>query len=139
MKRVVPIFVVIAALLAIGSIAGEAATPPASSNATFLVVYRAGPTFLVGKPLKEQDLKAHGQYMLELYERGVLLSGGGFLDDSGGAWVASAADLAAARTIVENDPAVRTGVFLYDLHPWRMVDWEKRLQKARESKGNAGT
>jgi uncharacterized protein YciI len=110
------------------------AAPPAQS---FLVVYRAGPAFLVGKPLKEQDLKEHGRYMLDLYERGVLLSGGGFFDDSGGAWVASAPDLAAAKALVENDPAVRAGVFLYDLYPWRMVDWEKRLSKAREGASNA--
>ena len=131
MKRLVLLFVVIAAFLA------EAATPTASSNATFLVVYRPGPTFKAGKPLKEQDLKAHGQYMLELYAQGVLLSGGGFADDSGGAWVASAADLTAAQALVQNDPAVRTGLFLYDLHPWRMVDWEKRLSKAREATKDA--
>lgn len=109
----------------------------APANNAFLVVYRPGPTFKVGKPLKEQDLKAHGQYMLDLYTHGVLLSGGGFADDSGGAWVASAADLTAAQALVEDDPAVRTGVFLYDLHPWRMVDWEKRLSKAREATKDA--
>jgi uncharacterized protein YciI len=111
------------------------ATAPA--NSAFLVVYRPGPTFKVGKPLKEQDLKAHGQYMLDLYAQGAVLSGGGFVDDSGGAWVANAADLAAAQALVQNDPAVRTGLFLYDLHPWRMVDWEKRLSKAREATKDA--
>ena len=47
--------------------------------------------------------------------------------------MASAADLTAAEALVQNDPAVQTGLFLYDLHPWRLVDWEKRLSKAREA------
>lgn len=115
----------------------ESATASASPGATFLVVYRPGPAFRTGKPLKEQNLKEHGPYMLGLYEKGVLLSAGGFLDDMGGAVVLSAPDLAAARAIAENDPAVRLGVFLYDVHPWHMVDWEQRLRKSREAKSNA--
>lgn len=106
--------------------AATAATAPAS---TFLVVYQPGPAFRVGKPLKEQPLKEHGQYMLDLYVQGVLLTAGGFGDDTGGALVFSAADGAAAKAIVENDPAVRSGVFIYELHPWRQANWQRRLER----------
>jgi uncharacterized protein YciI len=111
---------------------GETAAKPAPVP-TFLVVYTAGPNFRVGRPLKEQDLKAHGPYMLGLYEQGTLIEAGGFRDDSGGAVLFRAADAAAAKSIVENDPAVRAGIFVYQLHPWHLVDWEQRLKKSKSS------
>lgn len=107
--------------------ADEPAT--AAPDSAFLVVYEPGPAWRVGKPLREQPLKEHGQYMLSLYVRGTLVSAGPFTDDTGGAVVLAAADQTAARAIVMNDPAVTSGVFAYELHPWRRVDWERRLKK----------
>ncbi len=125
-------FITAAAYRELSAGAAVATTAPA----TFLVVYKPGPAFRVGKPMKEQDLKEHGPYLLDLYAQGALTSAGRFLDDSGGAVVLSAADLAAATAFVENDPAVRLGVFVYELHPWERVDWqqhlERRLERARK-------
>ena len=36
-------------------------------KATYLVIYRPGPAWLVGKSVLEQPLKEHGKYMLSLY------------------------------------------------------------------------
>lgn len=110
----------------------EPATANPATNSTFLVVYSPGPSFRTGKPLKEQDLKEHGKYMLDLYAQGSLVLAGGFLDETGGAVILSAPDQAAAVAITESDPAVRNGVFVYKLHPWRQQDWAQHLKRRYE-------
>ena len=107
---------------------------PSSTTSTYLVVYKPGPAFLPGKPLTEQPLREHGRYMLSLFEAGTLKFAGGFADDSGGALAFEAADEASARAIVQADPAVVSGVFVFELHPWRLVDWPARLARSREAK-----
>ena len=103
-----------------------AATP---SKTTYLVVYRPGPGFLTGKPLKEQPLKEHGKYMLKLYTEGTLKIAGGFLDDTGGAMVFEAETEEQAKSVVAADPAVVTKVFVAELHPWKPRDWEQLVKK----------
>jgi len=95
----------------------------------YLVVYRPGPAWLPGKPLKEQPLKEHGRYILSLYVKGSLKFAGPFSDDAGGAAAFEAADDDEARAVVSADPAVTSGVFLAELHPWALVDWERRVTK----------
>ncbi len=97
--------------------------------ATFLAVYKPGPGFVAGKPLSAQPLGEHARYMLSLYRKGVLKIAGPFTDDSGGAVMFSAASLDDARQIVAPDPPVISGVFIYDLHPWDVVDWNARAAK----------
>jgi uncharacterized protein YciI len=109
--------------------ADSSPTSKPTAKSTFLVVYKPGPKWLTGKPLAEQPLREHGRYMLSLYSKGDLKIAGPFTDDSGGAVVLNVADEAAAKSIVMNDPAVVTGVFVYELHPWGLVDWESRLKK----------
>lgn len=103
-------------------------TPP-KPRATWLVVYRPGPSWVAGKPLAEQPLKEHGRYMIELYGKGVLKMAGPFLDHSGGALVFEAASEADAKAVVAADPAVANGIMIGDLRPWRIVDWEPYLKK----------
>ena len=96
---------------------------------TFLVIYRPGPGWLPGKPMAEQPLKEHGKYMLSLYEKGFLKFAGPFGDDKGGAVVLEVAGAAKAQALVAEDPAVKSGVFLHEIHPWQLVSWEKFLKK----------
>jgi uncharacterized protein YciI len=110
---------------------GSAQSPTPAAKTTYLVVVRPGSAFLPGKPLAEQNLKEHGRYMLSLYTKGTLKFAGGFLDDSGGAYVIEASDAAEANTIAAADPAVINKTFLADVRPWRLVNWEalaKRVQ-----------
>lgn len=99
------------------------------AKSTFVVIYKPGPTWLPGKPLKEQPLQEHGRYILSLYAKGMLKFGGPFSDDAGGAAVFEAADESEAKAIVTRDPAVVSQVFVYELHPWKLVDWESLLKK----------
>lgn len=96
----------------------------------YLIIYGQGPAFLAGKPLSEQPLKEHGRYMLELHKRGVLRMAGGFSDDSGGAAFVEASSLDEAREIAEADPAVRSGVFDYQVHQWNLVPWQQIAERS---------
>lgn len=98
---------------------------------TYLVVYQRGPAW-VGDTLAEQNLQAHGKYMLDLYERGTLKFAGPFLDDSGGAVVLEAADEAAIEALVANDPAVKQGTFVPKIRPWSLQPWDVYLQRRHE-------
>jgi uncharacterized protein YciI len=111
------------------AMSGSAQTPPSSVKTTYLAVYRPGPGWVPGKPLGQQPLKEHGNYMLSLYVKGVLKFAGPFLDDAGGAVVFEAESEERAKALVDADPAVVTKVFVAELHPWRIVDWEQRLKK----------
>ena len=111
--------------------AGAAQETAPRPKTTWLVVYRPGPSWVAGKPLAEQPLKEHGRYMIELYGKGTLKFAGPFLDDSGGAMVMEADTEADAKVLVAADPAVKGGVMLADLRPWRLVDWEPYLKKTK--------
>jgi uncharacterized protein len=120
-----------ACVLCAAALAGaQADEPPAKS--TYLVIYRAGPAWPPGKRLSELPLKEHGRYMLSLYAQGLLKFAGGFADDTGGAVVLEVVDQAQAEALVADDPAVKTGLFVHELHPWRLVPWEEHLKKQRE-------
>jgi uncharacterized protein YciI len=99
------------------------------AKSTFLVVYRPGPSWVTGKSLSEQPLKEHGNYMLSLYTKGSLKFAGPFGDDAGGAVVLEVSSEAEARAIVAADPAVKSGIFLHEMHPWTLVEWDKFLKK----------
>jgi uncharacterized protein len=120
--------VVTGAAMSASSLCAQTAAA-APSKTTYLVVYRPGPAFLPGKPLKEQPLKEHGKYMLKLYTEGTLKIAGGFLDDTGGAMVFEAETEEQAKSVVAADPAVVTKVFVAELHPWKPRDWEQLVKK----------
>jgi uncharacterized protein YciI len=117
------------AFVAVASQPGPQGNGRAAMQYTYLVVYRPGPAWLPGKPLSEQPLQEHGKYMLSLYVNETMKQAGPFTDNAGGAVVLQAADEAEAKAIVANDPAVRSGVFLHEMHPWAPVDWQKYVKK----------
>jgi uncharacterized protein len=100
---------------------------------TFLVIYRPGPAWLAGKPVSEQPLKEHGKYMLGLYEKGWMKLAGPLKDNAGGAVVLEVTDESQAKAVVAEDPAVKSGIFVYELHPWELKPWEEYAKKAKSS------
>jgi uncharacterized protein len=121
---------IIAVLLCVAQppFAGAQTTRP-STMTTFLVIYRPGPAWALGKPIKEQPPREHGKYLLGLFAKGSMKFAGPFTDDAGAAIVLEAASEADARSLVGGDPAVQQGIFLFDLHPWELVPWQKYLKK----------
>lgn len=117
------------AVIALGEESSSAARP------TYLVVYRRGPGWVEGKPMGQQpSMREHFAYYVELHRKGLLISGGGFTDESGGAAVFEAADDAAAAEIMAADPAVKSKVFSYELKRWKPNPWAE-ISKARAARG----
>jgi uncharacterized protein YciI len=82
---------------------------------------------------EQQSMREHFLYYLGLHRKGVLISGGGFTDESGGAAIFEAADAAAATELVAADPAVNSKVFRYKLQRWKPVTWAE-ISKARAAR-----
>jgi uncharacterized protein len=101
------------------------------TKTTYLVLYRPGPAWLTGKSVMEQPLKEHGNYMLSLYIKGSMKLAGPFADNAGGAVLLEVSNESEAKAIVANDPAVKSGVFVYEMHPWKLQPWEKFAKKAK--------
>ena len=115
------------------SVAAENELQQEKTKATYLVIYRPGPAWLVGKSILEQPLKEHGKYMLSLYIKGSMKLAGPLTDDAGGAVLLAVADESEAKTIVAEDPAVKSGIFTYEMHPWKLQPWDKFAKKAKRS------
>lgn len=120
------------ALFALARNTAVADEPQVAAKKTYLVIYRPGPSWVQGKRVSQQPLAGHAPYLLGLYEKGSMKLAGPLMDDAGGAVVLEAADEAEAKAMVADDPAVKSGVFVAEMHPWHLVDWAKRALKARE-------
>ena len=104
----------------------------------FVILYQRGPNWIAGKPLIEQPISAHLAYMQQLCKQGAVERAGGFLDeDAGGMVLMRAADLPAAQAIVDNDPAIKDGLFVGVARPFYPMfsaaaggtpDWESTLR-----------
>jgi uncharacterized protein YciI len=106
-------------------------------NRSFLVIYRPGPAWVPGKPITEQPLKEHGKYTLSLYISGSMKLAGPLTDNAGGAVLLDVADEPEAKAIVAEDPAVKSGIFVYELHPWELKPWGE-YSKKRQSRAQQG-
>ena len=102
-------------------------------NRSFLVIYRPGPAWVPGKPVTQQPLKEHGKYMLSLYISGSMKLAGPLTDNAGGAVLLDVANEFKAKAIVAEDPAVKSGIFVYELHPWELKPWDE-YSKKRQSR-----
>jgi uncharacterized protein YciI len=132
--RMIALFLVLslAAIYSSAQSPTETASPHETAiKATYLVLYRPGPAWLTGKSVMEQPLREHGKYMLSLYIKGCMKLAGPLTDNAGGAVLLEVSDEAEAKAIVANDPAVKSGVFVYEMHPWKLQPWEKFAKKAK--------
>ena len=71
--------------------------------------------------------------MLGLYVKGSMKLAGPLTDNAGGAVVLEVAGESEAKAIVAADPAVKSGVFLCEMHPWELKPWGKYAKKAKSS------
>lgn len=126
----------------------ESTFPVSASNSAmaaepiFAILYRPGPAWIPGRPLREQALATHLAYMEDLFKAGRLVFAGPFLDDSGGAAFVRAAEAAAAEAIRDSDPAVLAGVFMAEVRPWMSMfdisrEFRAKLRRQGESDRNA--
>jgi uncharacterized protein YciI len=110
-----------AVVLVCGIGIGLAVAQPAPTTDRYVLVYQPGPNWERGKSVLDQPLSEHGFYLKELSDRGTLLMGGPFLDDSGVLVVVKAPSADTARALLDNDPAVKAGVLRGRVHPWYVL------------------
>jgi len=103
--------------------------PQSGAKLTFLLIYRPGPAWPQGKRVSDLPLKEHWNYMLSLYAKGAMKLAGPLTDNTGGAVVLEVSSESEAKAIVADDPAVKAGIFVHELHPWAPVPWESYLKK----------
>ena len=88
----------------------------------YIALITHGPQWIKGKNVYEQGppVEAHLVAMRERFDAGQLLLGGPF-DEGGGIAVLDVPDEAAARAVMEADPAVRAGVMIYEIKALRPI------------------
>lgn len=95
--------------------AQDPSAPPA--NKLFAVEFRVGPNWVADKPPGEQaHFRDHSANLRRLREEGILVLGARYSDK--GLVVLSAPSESAARALIDEDPAVKYGIFIYELHPF---------------------
>lgn len=88
----------------------------------YWIDYQRGPAWPAGQPAPQQALHDHQVYLQQLMESGQMLMAGLFRDEAGGGIaVLDSGDEAAARRMMQDDPAVRSGLLQATLRPWQMV------------------
>ena len=87
----------------------------------FVILYNPGPAWIEGKPVAEQPLREHVDYMHGMYQTGALLMGGPFTDNTGGLVVLDVASEDEAQRIRSQDPAITEHVLTAELHLWDIM------------------
>jgi len=83
------------------------------------VRFRAGPTWISGSVREQPDWDAHAEFVDGLIERGTMVMGGPFADNSGSQSLLEGVDADEARRILEEDPFMKNGVFeLDEIREW---------------------
>jgi uncharacterized protein YciI len=75
---------------------------------------KAGPTWKSGPPEDQPDWHAHADFVDALIAEGKFVMGGPFSDFSGTLVLFEGVTADEVRTIMEDDPFVKNGVFLVD-------------------------
>lgn len=96
--------------------ADASATPP---RQLFLFLFRPGPAWQAGVPMRQQNLREHGAYHALLVREGRSVAGGGYVGEDGGMAIVRAADRAEAEAMLAADPAIQNGVFVAELRQWQ--------------------
>lgn len=103
------LLLLLACLLASGATAADALKP-------FAIEFRTGPAWDASRaPHEQQHFREHGAKLQALRATGRLAMGARYGDV--GLIVLRAADVDAVRELLDRDPAVQAGVFVYTVQP----------------------
>lgn len=85
----------------------------------YVLFHTPGPGWNDEFSFREQPgIEAHVGYMAGLLERGLLVMGGPFTDNSGGMMVSRASSLEEAESLARKDPAVQSGLLTVEVKAW---------------------
>lgn len=79
-----------------------------------MVRFRAGPTWASGSIREQPGWDEHAEFVDALVERGTMVMGGPFTDNSGTMILLEGVDADEARRILDDDPFIKNGVFELD-------------------------
>jgi uncharacterized protein YciI len=118
MQRRTVLALAAAAVVGAPTLAAAAAAPPTY----FVLTHAPGPSWDHAKGFREQPgVEAHLGYMSGYADKGRIVMGGPFLDNSGGMMIFDVATLDGARAIAEADPTVKSGLLTVTVKPWLAV------------------
>ena len=88
---------------------------------SYIAYYKPGPNWLEDRPLKEQPLKTHVDYIIGLHRNGTVIMGGSFGDGSGGVVIFAADDIIDVNEVVSRDPAITEGILVAEVKHWARI------------------
>ena len=110
----------LAATAVVGAPTRAAAAPAPPTY--FVLTHSPGPLWDHTKGFREQPgVAAHIGYMSGYADKGRIVMGGPFLDNSGGMMIFDGPSLDDARAIAEADPTVKSGLLTVTVKPWLAV------------------
>ncbi len=97
----------------------QPAAPVAVAPPTIQIIrYRPGPAWIAGRPVQQQNLRAHAAYIAGLLAEGRLIAAGPFAGSEGGMAILRVASRAEADAILAADPAQRDGIMIGEVTGW---------------------
>ncbi len=78
------------------------------------VTFRAGPTWTGGNVREQPGWDEHAAFVDGLVERGTMVMGGPYSDDSGSLILLEGVDASEAERLLADDPFMRNGVFVLE-------------------------
>lgn len=97
---------------------GQQNSPDKYANRRFFVLmFTPGENWEHDKPMSQQKLEDHRAYYQKLLEKKLVVIGGGFTEENGGLSILKVRDKMEADSLVQNDPAVLSGVFKAQVKP----------------------
>jgi len=87
-------------------------TPDSTRMPGFIIEYTPGVNWAQGRPIWEQSLEAHQQYVVELFQASTLYRGAQYLERDKAFYLVLAPNRTAVEKIIEEDPAVIRGIFV---------------------------
>jgi uncharacterized protein len=127
MKTLVLVLAFAAAIAGAAPVAS--AQPAAAMQPLFLFVYRPGPAWEAGKPMVQQKLGPHADYIRGLAQSGRVVAGGPWVGADGGMAIVRASSADDAKALLAADPAITSGVFAAEVRSWNpLIDSGKPLR-----------
>jgi uncharacterized protein YciI len=119
-------------------LAQEKKAPPSKLVQFQMALLKKGPKWTEAQtPETQHILHQHLINVLALLDSGKAVVAGPFGDDTdlAGIFILRASSAEEAKTWVDNDPAVKAGLFVAEMHPW----WSEDIFKKRDSPLNMKT
>ncbi len=88
---------------------------------SFAALYERGPNWFADRPLREQPLSEHLEYLLGLHAQDKLLMGGPYGDETGGLVILNVGTLEEAQALIAADPAIVAGTLKAAVKTWNRV------------------